>query len=138
MRGAENHTLIGRSEQTDIAKGISSTYSCMNCCPDSFYAGWVESDWLDVVGGSTLMIASEQDANCYGYTGPPYNPWPGWDNTVPSVCSTNSGTTTGESLGKVWCRRFGQLMNGVIGKAAAQVNVTHASETSLPRLFAKC
>lgn len=100
MRGAENHTLIGRSEQIDIAKGISSTYSCMNCCPDSFYAGWVESDWEGFVNESTLMIASERDANCYGYIGPPYNPGPGWDNTVPTVCSTNNGTTTGEGPGQ--------------------------------------
>lgn len=46
------------------------------------------------------MIASEQDRNCYGYTGPPYNPWPGWDNTFPAVCSTNNGTTTGEGPGQ--------------------------------------
>jgi hypothetical protein len=46
------------------------------------------------------MIASEQDRNCYGHTGPPYNPGPGWDNTFPAVCSTNSGTTTGEGDGQ--------------------------------------
>jgi hypothetical protein len=101
MRGAQNHTMIGRSEQIDIPNGISSTYSCMNCCPDSFYAGWVDpGGWDGFVGGSTLMTASEQDRNCYGYTGPPYNPWPGWDNTFPSICSTNSGTTTGEGAGE--------------------------------------
>jgi hypothetical protein len=100
VRGAENHTLIGRSEQIDVANGISSTYSCMNCCPNSFSAGWVESDWEGFVGDSTQMYGFEQDANCYGFTGPPYNPWPGWDNTVPSVCSTSDGTTTGESPGQ--------------------------------------
>jgi hypothetical protein len=93
--------MIGRSEQIDIPNGISSTYSCMNCCPDSFYAGWVDpGGWEGFVGGSTLMIASEQDRNCYGYTGPPYNPGPGWDNTFPSICSTDSGTTTGEGQGE--------------------------------------
>ncbi len=100
IRGAQNHTMIGRSEQIDIPNGISSTYSCMNCCPDSFYSGWVESDWEGVVGGSTLMSAFEQDSNCYGYTGPPFNPWPGWNDTFPSICSTISGTTTGESGGQ--------------------------------------
>jgi hypothetical protein len=100
MRGAQNHTMIGRSEQIDIPNGISSTYSCMNCCPDSFYSGWVESDWQGFVGGSTQMTAFEQDSNCYGYTGPPFNPWPGWDNTFPSVCSTFNGQTTGEGAGQ--------------------------------------
>lgn len=101
MRGAQNHTMIGRSEQIDIPNGISSTYSCMNCCPDSFNAGWVNpGDWPGFVGDSTLMIASEQDRNCYGYTSPPYNPWPGWDNTAPTICSTDNGTTTGEGPGQ--------------------------------------
>lgn len=127
MRGAENHTLIGRSEQIDMANGISSTYSCMNCCPDSFYAGWVESDWQGFVGGSTLMIASERDSNCYGHISPPYDPWPGWDNTAPSVCSTNSGTTTGESPGQsmvqaIWTAyEWGDWESGGAGECNSRI-----------------
>jgi len=42
MRGAQNQVLIGRSEQVDLAKGVSSNYACQNCCPDSFDSGWVD------------------------------------------------------------------------------------------------
>lgn len=35
MIGADNNTMSGRSEQVSTVKGVSSTYACYNCCPDS-------------------------------------------------------------------------------------------------------
>jgi hypothetical protein len=35
MIGADNNTMSGRSEQVNTVRGISSTYACYNCCPDS-------------------------------------------------------------------------------------------------------
>jgi hypothetical protein len=37
-----NHGMIGRSEQVDPASGLSSTFACSHCCPDSFYGGWID------------------------------------------------------------------------------------------------
>lgn len=35
MSGPEDLVLNGRAE-VDVAKGVSSTYGCQNCCGDSF------------------------------------------------------------------------------------------------------
>jgi hypothetical protein len=34
--GADRLGLIGRAEQADVVGGLSSSYACSNCCPDSF------------------------------------------------------------------------------------------------------
>ena len=36
VRGRNSLALLGRSEQVDLAKGISSSYACFMCCPNSF------------------------------------------------------------------------------------------------------
>ena len=41
LTGGVDRVLIGRSEQVDLVRGISSNYACQNCCGNSFYDGWV-------------------------------------------------------------------------------------------------
>jgi hypothetical protein len=82
MRGPQNQVLIGRSEQVDIAGGISSNYACMNCCPDSFSGGWIDPGGIEGFVGENLQVSGlEQTVNCYGSFNAPYNPWPSWDST---------------------------------------------------------
>lgn len=100
MRGSQNQVLIGRSEQVDLAKGVSSNYACLNCCPDSFSSGWVDPGGVDgFVGDWWTLQAREQTVNCYGSPQAPFNPWPSWDSADSSVCSCVSGLGTGQLPG---------------------------------------
>lgn len=38
VRGGDSLAMIGRTEQADLTKGISSNYACQFCCPNSFYS----------------------------------------------------------------------------------------------------
>ena len=67
MQGAENLVLIGRAEQADAARGMSSSYACQNCCPDSFDSGWVTPGEVTGFPGDTnQFLAIQQNRNCYG------------------------------------------------------------------------
>lgn len=100
MRGSQNQVLIGRSEQVDLAKGVSSNYACQNCCPDSFDSGWVEPGGADgFVGDWWTFQAREQTVNCYGSPSGSFNPWPSWDSANSNVCSCIDGLGTGNLPG---------------------------------------
>lgn len=101
LRGPRNQVLIGRSEQADIARGTSSNYACMNCCPDSFSGGWVVPDGtLSFVGDETQFTAFEQTVNCYGSPNAPYSVWPSWDSTNWYVASCEgNGLSIGQNPG---------------------------------------
>jgi hypothetical protein len=64
----EDLALIGRSEQIDTAKAMSSNYACLNCCPNSFAGGYVEpSEPPDAdVGSVGQFVAKDCRATCYG------------------------------------------------------------------------
>ncbi len=76
--GPEDLVLIGRSEQADLSKGISSNYACQNCCGNSHYTGWVTpGGGLDIgIGGSFTSTANEQEQNCYSTPLTPFTPYP--------------------------------------------------------------
>jgi hypothetical protein len=64
---ARRSEMIGRSEQIDTVKGISSSYACQNCCQKSAYAN-IYSFASDVeVGNLIQFYAEEQGSDCYGY-----------------------------------------------------------------------
>ncbi len=100
MRGSQNQVLIGRSEQVDLAKGVSSNYACQNCCPDSFDSGWVDPGGTDgFVGDWWTFHGREQTVNCYGSPNAPFDPWPSWDSADSNVCTCMSGIGTGQLPG---------------------------------------
>ncbi|HSR68715.1 MAG TPA: hypothetical protein VLU25_12320 [Acidobacteriota bacterium] len=64
--------LTGRAEYINLADGTSRTYSCENCCPDSFYAGTVDpSPGPLLVGAQIDLDAKQWKENCYGEVGLP-------------------------------------------------------------------
>ncbi|HSK74638.1 MAG TPA: hypothetical protein VK892_23260 [Pyrinomonadaceae bacterium] len=91
MIGPENNTMSGRSEQVDTVRGISSTYACYNCCPDSRYTNGttiphpVEKD----IGGQQAIKFVIQIVDCYNNitagTDSGYN----WSSSNTSVASIN-------------------------------------------------
>jgi len=68
LRGGDGLAMIGRSEQADLAKGVSSSYACQFCCPNSFYSARTgpASPASVGVGGTLQFTAYETDKNCYG------------------------------------------------------------------------
>jgi hypothetical protein len=104
MRGNQNQVLIGRSEQADIARGTSSNYACMNCCPDSFSNGFVDPGGTDGLVGLTNQFTSfEQYSNCYGYVYEPNIAWSSWDSSNYYVMSCyGDGVVMAENPGEAW------------------------------------
>lgn len=94
--------IIGRSEQVDLANGISSSYACQNCCQDTFNMGWIESITFGIVisEGTSQYTAFEQDISCYGELLAPFNPYPFWNSADWSVAACDSsGLVTGQTPG---------------------------------------
>lgn len=90
MTGGEDRVMIGRSEQVDLSKRISSNYACMNCCGNSFYEGWIApDDGSGFQGEHIQFIAFEQDANCYEQTLPPYQRGAAFGNFNSSICESD-------------------------------------------------
>jgi hypothetical protein len=62
----ENLALIGRSEQVDTTKAISSNYACQNCCINDFRGAYIEpSSTIGDVGGQQQFVAKIVKATCY-------------------------------------------------------------------------
>lgn len=71
MVGADNNTMSGRSEQVNMTLGISSTYACYNCCPDSLTDGIPTPIFYQLnVGYDLLYGFTANVSNCYGFQGP--------------------------------------------------------------------
>ncbi|HKO42014.1 MAG TPA: hypothetical protein VJU84_01885 [Pyrinomonadaceae bacterium] len=102
MTGGEDRVLIGRSEQADLARGVSSNYACQNCCGNSFYDAWIAPDLVAVFEGfEEQFTAMQQDINCYGQVYPAYQAGiPSFTSTDNSICeSTFNGLVTGMGPG---------------------------------------
>jgi hypothetical protein len=52
LTGGVDRVVIGRSEQVDLVRGISSNYACQNCCPNNFFDGWLTPVQLDTPVGT--------------------------------------------------------------------------------------
>jgi hypothetical protein len=73
VRGANSLALLGRSEQVDLVKGVSSSYACHMCCPNSVRNTWIDPISLDIfTGDATSFRGVERDSTCYGGLTPPY------------------------------------------------------------------
>lgn len=66
MVGADNNTMSGRSEQVNTTRGVSSTYACYNCCPDSIIESHPSPFSLSFeVGGQNQYGFEATVRNCY-------------------------------------------------------------------------
>jgi hypothetical protein len=71
-----NVKLNGRAEVVSIKDGVSSSYSCFLCCPNTFVNGWITPNSITVLPGHTQQfIAWEHDQNGY-YCGGNVEPYP--------------------------------------------------------------
>ncbi len=109
VAGNANKTLSGRSEQISLSRGIASTYSCANCCPNSFFAAWLEPDAVaNSIGGITPFLAMQQDTTCFGTETTPYQVFADfWDTTNQNVAEVEfDGTTTAVGIGQAEIQAF--------------------------------
>jgi hypothetical protein len=98
----EKLALIGRSEQTDTTRGISSNYSCQNCCTDGFAHGYVSPPGVDFeIGQQAQFQAYEVYEDCYGYLNTNQVSG-GWSSSNTSVVTVSGGLVTAKSIGDAY------------------------------------
>ena len=104
--GTETGMLIGRSEQVDVDQGISSSYACVNCCPDNAVnPRIVPNTNTNIVSGESQFIAEHQLTTCYGG----FSDWVGvfsaqWQSTNENIASVSFGLATGVAPGTTTIR----------------------------------
>ncbi|MCI0486903.1 MAG: Ig-like domain-containing protein, partial [Blastocatellia bacterium] len=97
-------SLIGRAEQADIEKQMSSSYACQNCCTITVLEAFVLPEQMEIgVNEQVQYEAYQTDEDCYGvpFT---YRRTSGvnWSSTNTSLATVNgSGLVTGKSGGQV-------------------------------------
>jgi len=109
VHGPEDLVLIGRAEQVDIAKGISSSYACQNCCGDSFdHGACLPSTVIGFPGDTNQFSAQEYDHNCYGTVGAPFyvspSSWSSDNTAVATINSSGLATAQGEGSTNIVAR----------------------------------
>ncbi len=96
-RGAQN-SMVGRAEYADAARGVSTTFACSSCCPDSVYQTWLDPLTMTLqVEGWGNFYPYQQNTNCYGTLLNPFLvPGIAWSSSTPSVLgSMRGGSFTG-------------------------------------------
>jgi hypothetical protein len=114
-------TLSGRSHQSSLTQGVSSTYDCRNHCYNTYFDSWLTYDYpLVYVSDIGNFVAHQQDINSYGQTLPSYPvDFPNWQSTNSTVASIYyTGEATALAAGTTFIqgswsaeRRFGEVGN---------------------------
>jgi hypothetical protein len=91
--------LIGRTEQIDIANGISSNYACQNCCGDSYYDSFITPFSAEIeIDEQVDFDVYQIDEDCYGelttYQRTPLNGFTSWSSSDTSVATVNDSIAT--------------------------------------------
>jgi hypothetical protein len=105
--GADRLGLIGRAEQADVVGGLSSSYACVNCCPDSFNGGWCDPPSVSGYPTETTQFtAFQQNRDCFGNLLAPFSIYATWTSLNPSVATVDSGSgfTTAQAAGSTTIR----------------------------------
>ncbi len=101
VAGEENLVFIGRAEQADLIKGVSSTYACVNCCPDSCAGTWLDPGSVTgFPGDTTQFTAFQQNEDCFRNPLTPFSRSAAWSSTDSSVATVDStGFATAQDVG---------------------------------------
>lgn len=106
VRGRNSLALLGRSEQVDLRKGISSSYACFMCCPNSFRYSRISPIGFGLkIDNFTSVRGVERDQTCYGGLTPEYywgDTWSVDNSSIASIDGTgDAADVTGVSVGTV-------------------------------------
>lgn len=100
VRGPDGLAMVGRSEQVDIERGVSSNYACQSCCPNSFSSATVYPQASTIgVGGSVVYSLQQTDQNCYGQRLAPYATSPDYWYSDNTAVATGGNPATGQGPG---------------------------------------
>jgi hypothetical protein len=92
------YTLIGRAEQTDVAAGIASSFSCETICCDNYTRDGIlePSNLTGNVGGNGWLYSYLVGTDCYGNPFGPSSTTASWWSDSSSIASVSptSGTST--------------------------------------------
>ncbi len=144
VRGPDGLAVIGRSEQADMVKGVSSSYACQYCCGIGFDHANVDPSSATIGTGETkTLVAYETDKNCYGQLMQPHPVTQGvtWSSTVTTVATVNgSGVVSGVGAGNTgilakwfvtyyYSYAYGCLSNTIQVTASSSVTVQQTQVT---------
>ena len=92
VHGTGGGGLIARTEEVDLLTGVSSTYSCLNCCPDSYHDSYLLPSSDDgTISDTSQFTAFQVNENCYGTTGAAIVPSSvRWRSSNTSIATVNS------------------------------------------------
>jgi hypothetical protein len=118
-KGTDPLALIGRAEQVDEVKAVSSTYACQNCCGDFFTESYISPSPVQLqVGQSATLRAFEVRAECYGGTYP-VEQTATWTSSNPSVATVPGGPASSTQVTS-------------IGAGQTTITATWSSYSSVP------
>lgn len=102
MSGLVQHTLVGRIEQVDLARGTSFTAACGACCPNSTLDAWIDPSFVSgFPGGTTQFRAWTVEEDCFGSQQPWHPAWAFFTSTNTSVATvTWDGFATAVGSGR--------------------------------------
>ena len=99
--------LIGRTEQVDVKRGMSSNYACQSCCSNQYHSSFITPSSSEVTSGTQVDFdVFQRDKDCYGEVGLPYpQTLATWSSDVTGVATVNgSGTASTAGAGQTTIR----------------------------------
>jgi hypothetical protein len=98
--GGATPRFIGRSQIVSLSRGVSASFSCPICCPDSgpykSFSGWAPI----LVGGSQNQTITGLSEDCYGHTTSTWTDDPDpWTNNNSSIATASNATAYGVAGG---------------------------------------
>lgn len=101
-------SLIGRSEQVDLPKGIVNNYACQNCCSGDFRGGSIEPSLPFQTGAirvseSRYYVLYEDTETCYGYiaSNQVSSSQINWSTSNSNIATVLFGNVSGHNPGQV-------------------------------------
>ncbi|MCA1568136.1 MAG: hypothetical protein LC803_21325 [Acidobacteria bacterium] len=83
--------LIGRAEQADTVKGMSSSYACQSCCNNGYWDSFLSADAVDADVDMAFDFDSYQiDIDCYGNLNTFLRDTSSWSSSDSSIVSVDS------------------------------------------------
>ena len=89
--GTDPLALIGRAEQADTVRGMSSSYACQSCCNNGYWDSFLSAVEVDTDVDTSFDFDSYQtDIDCYGNLDTFLRNTSSWSSSDSSVVSVNS------------------------------------------------
>lgn len=113
LEGPSGLALIGRAEQVDVARGLSSTSSCQGCCQAGYFDSFCDpASVIGTSGETTQFTAFQRNVTCFGQITAPFAvsavTWTSNDTTVATVdagglaTAQDAGSTQIHATWEVW------------------------------------